>query len=85
MVAHNMNMKIRRGQTNNLIEQSLIRKMNKENIHSKIGEIGLSFLISGHATNEFKTGYSDQLEKCISSFNCTEIDEILLRLGSTRD
>ena len=78
-----MNMKIRGGQTNNLIEQALIRKMNKEHIHSKIGEIGLSFIISGHATIEFKIGYSDQLAKCISSSNCTEIDGILLELGTT--
>ena len=51
----NMNMKIKGGQTNNLIEQALIRKMNKEHIHSKIEEIGLSFFISGHTTIEFQT------------------------------
>ena len=77
-------MKIRGGQANNLIEQGLIRKMNKEHIYSKMEEIGLLFSISGHATIEFKTGYSNQLAKCISSSNCTEIDEILLELGSTR-
>ena len=75
-------MKIRGGQTNNLIEQALIGKINEENIQSNINEIGLAFVSSGDAENDFRFKYKEELQECISKNNCTQVDQILQNLGN---
>lgn len=82
VVAHNMNMKIRRGQTDNLIEQKLLEKINDENLHSKIDEILLSLVSSGNANDNIRFKYKEEWKECISTSNCSKVDQLLLELGN---